>query len=90
MTSKLYLTKRRNGYYYIGFFEGNTRKWRTAKCTTKSDALQSLRSFEGTKKEMERTPLLSELMTRFETMRGNSIRPSPKRPVSGDPSSIRT
>jgi hypothetical protein len=25
---------------------------------------------------MERTPLLSELLARFETMRGNSIRPS--------------
>lgn len=76
MTSKLYLTKRRNGYYYIGYFEGGSRKWRTTKCTTKPDALQFLRSFEGTKKEMERTPLLSELLKRFETMRGNSIRPS--------------
>jgi integrase/recombinase XerC len=76
MTSKLYLTKRRNGYYYIGFFEGNHRKWKTTKCTTKSDALQFLRTFEGTKKDAERTPLLSELFTRFETMRGNSIRPS--------------
>jgi site-specific recombinase XerD len=76
MTSKLYLTKRRNGYYYIGFFEGNHRKWKTTSCTTKSDALQYLRTFEGTKKEMERTPLLSELISRFETMRGNSIRPS--------------
>ncbi len=76
MTSKLYLTKRRNGYYYIGFFEGNQRKWRTTKCTTKSDALQYLRTFEGTKKDAERTPLLSELFSRFESMRGNSIRPS--------------
>ncbi len=76
MTSKLYLTKRRNGYYYIGFFEGNQRKWKTTKCTTKSDAFQFLRSFECTKKESEQTPLLSELMTRFETMRGDSIRPS--------------
>jgi hypothetical protein len=76
MTSKLYLTKRRNGYYYIGFFEGNQRKWRTTKCTTRSDALQFLRTFEGTKKETESTPLLSELFTRFATMRGNSIRPS--------------
>ena len=56
MTSKLYLTKRRNGYYYIGFFEGNSRKWKTTSCTTRSDALQFLRNFEGTKKEMERTP----------------------------------
>ena len=76
MTSKLYLTKRRNGYYYIGFFEENHRKWKTTKCSTKSDALQFLRTFEGAKKETERTPLLSELFTRFETMRGNSIRPS--------------
>jgi site-specific recombinase XerD len=76
MTSKLYLTKRRNGYYYIGFVEGNSRKWRTTKCTTKSDALQFLRTFEGKTMASERTPLLSELLTRFESMRGNSIRPS--------------
>jgi site-specific recombinase XerD len=76
MTSKLYLTKRRNGYYYIGFFEGNQRKWRTTKCTTKSDALQYLRTFEGTTKDAERTPLLSELFSQFDTTRGNSIRPS--------------
>jgi hypothetical protein len=42
MTSKVYLTKRRNGYYYIGFFEGSSRKWRTTKCTTKSNALQGV------------------------------------------------
>jgi hypothetical protein len=76
MTSKLYLTKRRNGYYYIGFFEGNQRKWRTIKSITRSDALQFLRRFERTKKETEHTPLLSELFTRFESMRVNSIRPS--------------
>ncbi len=76
MTSKLYLTKRGNGFYYIGFYEGTRRLWKTTKCTTKSDALQFLRSFEGTKKDAERTPLLSELFTRFESMRGNSIRPS--------------
>ena len=76
MASKLYLTKRRNGYYYIGFFEGNHRKWRTTKCTTKSDALQFLRTFEGTTKDAERTPLLSELFARFESTRVNSIRPS--------------
>jgi len=76
MTSKLYLTKRRNGYYYIGFFEGHSRKWRTTKCTTKSDALQYLRTFEGTAKDAERTPPLSELFSRFGSMRGNSIRPS--------------
>jgi len=76
MTPKLYLTKRRNGYYYIGFFEGHSRKWRTTKCTTKSDALQFLRTFEGTKRETECTPLLSELFARFAVTRGNSIRPS--------------
>ncbi len=27
MTPNLYLTKRRNGHYCIGFFEGNHRKW---------------------------------------------------------------
>jgi len=35
MTSELYLTKRRKGYYYIGFFEGNYGEWRTTKCSGK-------------------------------------------------------
>lgn len=74
--SKLYLFKRSNGVYYIGYFEGNRRRWKTTKCSRKSDALQFLRTFEGTKKEMERIPLLSELLARFADMRGNSIRPS--------------
>ena len=47
MTSKLYLTKHSSSrVYYIGWFEGNRRNWRTTKCTTKSDALQFLRTFE--------------------------------------------
>ena len=56
--TKLYLTRRSNHIYYVGWFEGDTRKWKTTKCTTKSDALQYLRNFEGTKRETERTPLL--------------------------------
>ncbi len=74
--TKLSLFKRSNGIYYLGYVEGNRRRWKTTSCTTKSDALQFLRTFEGTKREMERTPLLSELFTRFESTRGNSIRPS--------------
>jgi len=32
MTSKLYLTKRRNGYYDVGFVEGNYPEWGTKIC----------------------------------------------------------
>jgi integrase/recombinase XerC len=73
--TRFYL-KRRNGVYYIGWYEDGKRRWKTTGKSTKSDALLYLRTFEGTKNETERTPLLSELLTRFETMRGNSIRPS--------------
>ena len=42
MTSKLYLTKRRDEYYYIGFCEGNHRKWKTTKCSR--EVLTNLRT----------------------------------------------
>jgi len=36
--SKLYLTKRSNGVYYLGWVENGKRQWKTTKLTTKSEA----------------------------------------------------
>jgi site-specific recombinase XerD len=74
--SKLYLFKRSNGIYYIAFFEGNRRQWRSTKCRKKSDALHCLRNFEGAKRDRERTPTLSDLFARFEALQRYSLRPS--------------
>jgi len=45
-SSKFYLTKRSNGIYYIGYFDDVRLRWKSTKCSTKSEALKALRSFE--------------------------------------------
>jgi integrase len=79
MSTKFYLTKR-NGYYYIGWVEGNRRKWKSTKRTTKSDALTFLKSFE-TENEKKVEPLrLSQFTELFRTRINGSIRKSTLRP----------
>ncbi len=74
--TRFYLTKRSNGYYYIGWVEGNRRKWKSTKCTTKSDAFSFLKSFKSeTEKKVE--PLRLSLFTElFRTRVNGSIRKS--------------
>lgn len=80
MSTKYYLTKRFNGYYYIGWVEGNRRKWKTTRCTTKSDALSFLKSFE-TETEKEIQPIrLSQFTELFRTRINGTIRKSTLRP----------
>jgi hypothetical protein len=62
---KLYLTKRRNGYFYPGWYENDPRVWKTTKCSTKSDAVQYLREFKATHQEVETILTLTALMQRY-------------------------
>ena len=79
MNSKLYLTKR-NGYYYVGWADGNRRRWRSTKCTVKSEALAFLKSFE-TENEKKVEPLrLSQFTELFRTRINGTIRKSTLRP----------
>lgn len=76
MSTNYYLTKRSNGYYYIGWFEGNRRRWRSTKCTIKSDALTFLKSFELESTVKVQPVRLSEFITLFEARITGTIRKS--------------
>jgi site-specific recombinase XerD len=79
MSTKYYLMKR-GAYYQIGWVEGDRRKWRTTKCTTKSEALVFLKSFE-TQNEKKVEPLrLSQFTELFRTRINGTIRKSTLRP----------
>ena len=79
MSTKYYLAKR-NGYYYIGWVEGNRRRWKSSKRTTKSECLSFLKSFES-EQEMEVEPLrLSQFTELFRTRINGTIRKSTLRP----------
>ncbi|MBS4028866.1 MAG: site-specific integrase [Ignavibacteriales bacterium] len=45
-STKLYLTKRNNGIYYIGYYEGAKLKWKSTRERIKSDALKQLSDFK--------------------------------------------
>jgi site-specific recombinase XerD len=78
MTSnpKFYLTKRENGYFYIGWYDNGRRRWKSTKCTAKSDAFQYLRQYKVDFQETEVILTLSALMDKFITLKGNSVRPN--------------
>lgn len=40
---KFYLTKRSNGFYYIGYFEDESLHWKSTRTRRKSEALKILR-----------------------------------------------
>ncbi|MGB5872712.1 MAG: hypothetical protein WBH56_03230, partial [Bacteroidota bacterium] len=67
MSTKYYLFKRSNGYYYIGWTEGNRRRWKSTRCNKKSDALSFLRAFKA-ESLVKRKPIrLSEFTELFRT-----------------------
>jgi hypothetical protein len=52
MTQRRYdLTKRNNGVYYIGWYEGEKRVWKSTKLRRKKDAEQYLRQFKPSSAE---------------------------------------
>jgi len=44
--SKLYLTKRSNGIFYVGYFTDGRRRWKSTGYKFKQDALKALKDFE--------------------------------------------
>jgi site-specific recombinase XerD len=76
LNPKFYLTKRENGYFYLGWYENGNRRWKSTKCTTKSDALQYLRDYKVTHEETQTVLTISALMERFITLKGNTVRPN--------------
>lgn len=45
-SSKFYLTKRSNGFYYVGYFDDGRLRWKSTRATIKPDALRALTNFE--------------------------------------------
>jgi integrase len=71
---KLYLTKRSNQIWYIGWIEDGRRRWRTTKCSNKSDALCFLKAFEQSTNRPTANLLLSECHELFLVEHGPSLR----------------
>ena len=76
--NKFFLFKRSNGFYYIGWNEGNRRVWRSTKCVRKPDALAYLQQFDQQQAALNTTKQLrlSEFMEDFSSLFATSIRQS--------------
>jgi hypothetical protein len=74
--AKLFLSKRSNGVYYIGIFEGNRDNGRAPNAGT--DPMHCSTSAASKALRMRRTELrlLSVLFSRYEALHGTSIRSS--------------
>ena len=59
---KLYLFKRNNGIYYVGWIEGSRRRWKSTACRTKPEALKQLGNFKEILKKRSAPKILSEFV----------------------------
>ena len=64
-SSKIYLFRRENGYYYIGHTLGNKVRWKSTHSKSKTDALQFLADLKKHPQESPPTPLLSSFTNDF-------------------------
>lgn len=77
-SAKFYLTKRKNGYYYIRIIDADgVSKYKTTRCTTKSAALTFLNSFkyEISKQHEIVIPLFSDYFNLFEMLNKGHLKP---------------
>jgi site-specific recombinase XerD len=70
----MYLTKRSNGYYYVGFFLDDKLHWKTTGQKTKPEALEFLKSFNPNPEEKKSELTLSQLLDLFSKLHGSSLR----------------
>ena len=64
-SSKLYLYKRSNGYYYIGYFEQGRKRWKSTGSAQKQDALKALTNFKQLLTRKPTTRTLSQFTAEF-------------------------
>jgi integrase len=77
--TKIYLTRRGNGYYYLGVrLSDNRVQWKTTKCTRKSEALEFVRAFKSQAAEHKpaEVPTLLDFLPVFNQRVAGIIRPS--------------
>ena len=74
---KLYLTKRKStGTYYVGYFINGKLHWGTTKCSTKSEALEFLKTFNPRGEQPKKELLLSQMFETLVQLHGSSLRPA--------------
>jgi len=71
---KLYLTKRSNQIWYLGWIEDGRRRWGSTKCRNKSDAYLFLKEFQESDKKPIVNITLSECFKIFLEEHGPSLR----------------
>ena len=71
---KLYLTKRSNGYYYVGYFDNSRLRWKTTQQKTKPEALEFLKQFQPNTEPVKEEMTLSQLLDSFSQLHGASLR----------------
>jgi len=75
-STKFYLYKRSNGYWYIGYFDEGRKRWKSSGQKLKNEALKVLSEFEQHLKKRVPLVLFSEFVKQFQTVQANSIRQS--------------
>ncbi len=79
LTTKFYLTKRANGFYYIciKYADGKTG-WKSTKCRKKPEALHFLHSFEESQNDTKSSqmPTFSEFLKVYEAVQSSVVRKS--------------
>lgn len=71
---KLYLYKRPNGFWYIGYYENGRRRWKSTSTTAKSAALKILTEFGRSTHSKTAHVCLSEFITQFCSLRSSDLR----------------
>lgn len=69
--SKLYLTQRNNGIYYVGYFVEGKKLWKSTGARLKRNALNSLRDFEKLLRDKPKQCTLEHFSEKFETYAKN-------------------
>jgi integrase/recombinase XerD len=78
--SKIYLTKRTNGYYYIGYDDNGRLRWKSTGEKTKPEALEFIKTFVPNSEQTKTELKMSQLLELFTQLHGNSLR---KRTLTG-------
>ena len=63
--TKLYLYKRTNGIYYIGYWYDGRRQWKSTRSTRRSDALKALTNLRDLLQSRRQAPHLSRFIQEY-------------------------
>ena len=73
--SKVYLTRRSNGYYHVGYLEDGKRCWKSTRARTRHDALQCVRDLQEFLKERTKSVTFSKFAEEFLQYARGTYRP---------------